>query len=133
VGTGGRFTFNDETSGLLLSSVVPLIHIGGNVPQVRTLRSALDLITFETEAERPGGAAIGTRLCAIVVVNILRAHLLSDARPLGWLEALSDRQIGTALKLMHGDVARRWKIAALATESQPQALAWVYAAASVDA
>lgn len=114
VGTGGRFTFNDETSGLLLTSLPPLIHIRHSLPHARALRSALDLITFETEAARPGGATIGAGLCSIVLVNILRAYLAGDERPRGWLGALSDRHIGAALKLMHGNVARRWKVSDLA-------------------
>jgi hypothetical protein len=45
-------TFNDATGGLLLISLPPLIHIRGGMPQARALRSALDLIAFETEAAR---------------------------------------------------------------------------------
>jgi AraC-like DNA-binding protein len=116
VGTGGRFTFNDETSELLLSSLPPLIHIRGGLPQAHALRSALDLITFETEAMRPGGAAIAASLCSIVLVNILRAYLASDGRPRGWLEALSNQHIGAALRLMHGNIAQRWKVSDLAGE-----------------
>ena len=116
VGTGGRFTFNDETSGLLLTSLPPLIHIRGRLPHARALRAALDLITFETEAARPGGAAIGAGLCSIVLVNILRAYLASDERPRGWLGALSDPHIGAAIRLMHGNVAQRWKVGDLASE-----------------
>jgi AraC-like DNA-binding protein len=116
VGTGGRFTFNDETSGLLLTSLPPLIHIRGSLSHARALRSALDLITFETEAARPGGAAIAAGLCSIVLVNILRAYLAGDDRPWGWLGALSDPHIGAALRLMHGNVAQRWKVSDLASE-----------------
>jgi len=116
VGVGGRFTFNDEMSGLLLTSLPPIIHIRGDLPEARALRSALDLITFETEAARPGGAAIGAGLCSIVLVNILRAYLAGDERPRGWLGALSDRHVGTALRLMHGDVAKRRKVSDLASE-----------------
>jgi AraC-like DNA-binding protein len=115
VGTGGRFTFNDETSGLLLTSLPPLIHIRGSLLHARALRSALDLITFETEAARLGGAAIGAGLCSIVLVNILRAYLAGDERPRGWLGALSDQHIGAALRLMHGNVAQRWKVSDLAS------------------
>jgi AraC-like DNA-binding protein len=116
VGTGGRFTFNDETSGLLLTSLPPLIHIRGSVLHAQALRSALDLITFETEAARLGGAAIGAGLCSIVLVNILRAYLAGDERPRGWLGALSDQHIGAAVRLLHGNVAQRWKVSDLASE-----------------
>ena len=116
VGAGGRFTFSDETSGLLLTSLPPLIHIRGSLPHARPLRAALDLITFETEAIRPGGGATAAGLCSIVLVNILRAYLAGDERPQGWLGALSDRHIGAALNLMHGNIAQRWTVSDLASE-----------------
>jgi AraC-like DNA-binding protein len=116
VGTGGRFIFNDETSGLLLASLPPLIHVRGGLPQARALRSALDLIAFETEVARPGGTAIAAGLCSIVLVNILRTYLAGDERPRGWLGALADPQISAALRLMHGNVARRWKVSDLAND-----------------
>lgn len=117
VGTGGRFAFNDETGALLLKSLPPLIHIPGDVPQARALRSALELLTFETEAMRPGASVIRASLCSIVLVNILRAYQASDERPEGWVGALADARIGLALGLMHGDVARRWKVGDLAREA----------------
>jgi AraC-like DNA-binding protein len=101
---------------LLLTSLPPIIRIRADAPHARGLRSALELITFETEAARAGAAAIGGGLCSVVLVNILRAHLAADDRPHGWLGALSDRRIGGSLKLMHGNVARRWTINGLASE-----------------
>lgn len=116
VGVGGRFIFNDETSGLLLRSLPPMVHIRGNLPQARALRCALDLTAFETEAIRPGSTAIGASLCSIVLVNILRAYQSSGERPEGWIGALADTRVGSALSLMHSDVARRWKVGDLASE-----------------
>ena len=116
VGTGGRFTFNDETSGMLLNSLPPLIRVRADAPHARALRSALELIAFETRTIRLGGGAIGAGLCCVVLVNILRAHLSTDERPQGWLGALRDRHIGVALQRMHGDFARRWTVGGLAGE-----------------
>jgi hypothetical protein len=100
----------------LLKSLSPLIHIRGSLPQARALRSTLDLITFETEAVRLGASAIAASLCSIVLVNILRGYLSGDERPKGWLGALADVHIGSALGLMHGNVARRWKVGDLASD-----------------
>jgi hypothetical protein len=59
VGTGGRFTFNDETSGLLLASLPPLIHICGELPHAHELRSARRHLSHHhrnrNEAARRGG------------------------------------------------------------------------------
>jgi AraC-like DNA-binding protein len=115
VGAGGRFTFDDEMSSLLLSLLPQLIHIRRSSPHARSLRAVLELIRFETDETRPGAAAITGSLANIVLVNILRAYLASDSRPVGWLGALADPKIGRALGLMHGAVARRWKIEDLAS------------------
>jgi AraC-like DNA-binding protein len=116
VGAGGRFIFDDEMSELLLNLLPPLIHIRGGSPHARPLRAALDLIGFETEAVRPGTAAMAESLANIVLMNILRAYIASESRPVGWLGALADLKVGRALGLMHGDVARRWKVEDLASE-----------------
>jgi AraC-like DNA-binding protein len=114
VGAGGRFTFDDEMSGLLLTLLPGFIHIRGASSHARSLHAALDLIRFETDQLRPGAAAIASSLANIVLVNILRAYLASDSRPVGWLGALADPRLGSALNLMHGDIARRWKVEDLA-------------------
>jgi AraC-like DNA-binding protein len=116
VGIAGRFTFDDEMSGLLLTLLPPLIHIRASSQHARSLASALELMRFETELARPGATAVAGSLANIVLVNILRAYLVSDSPPTGWLGALADPRIGRALGVMHGDTARRWKVEDLASE-----------------
>ena len=115
VGASGRFEFDDDMSGLLLDLLPPQIIIRGDSPQARPLRAALELIGFETEALRPGAAAMAGSLANIALVSILRAYLATAEASSGWLGALTDPRTGLALKLMHGDVARRWKVEDLAS------------------
>jgi AraC-like DNA-binding protein len=117
VGTGGRFTFDDETSRLLLDALPAFIHIRADSPHAAALRSVRDLIGFETEMVRPGGAAVAGSLANIVLVNILRAYLAEESRPMGWLGALTDAHIGPTLGMMHAEIARRWKVEDLAAEA----------------
>jgi len=114
VGIGGRFVLDEEASGILLSSLPPLIHLPGTSPHSQPLRAVLELLRYETATERPGHGAVGTNLCSIVLVNILRSYLAGDQRPEGWLGALNDPRIGRTMRLLHGDVARRWTIQELA-------------------
>ncbi len=114
VGAGGRFVFDEEMSGWLLGLLPALIVIRRDSPQARALQPALELMRLETEAIRPGAAAIAASLASIVLVNILRAHLATDAPPVGWLGALADPKIGEALRQMHAAVTRHWKVADLA-------------------
>jgi AraC-like DNA-binding protein len=113
-GAGGMFVFDEDMSGWLLELLPALIVIRSTLPQARALQPVLDLVRLETEAVQPGAATVAASLASIVLVNILRAHLATDARPAGWLGALADPKIGEALRLMHGDVTRHWKVADLA-------------------
>ena len=115
-GAGGRFTFDDETSDLLLGFLPPLIHVRADSRNWQPLHSAHDLIRFETEKLRPGAAALAGSLANIVLVNMLRVYLASAPHPAGWLGALADHKIGPALGRMHKDIARRWKVEDLASE-----------------
>jgi hypothetical protein len=79
VGSGGHFVFDDEMSDVLLGVLPPLIHIRGSSPHARALGPVLELIGFETEAVRPGTAAMAGSLANIVLVTILRTYLASEA------------------------------------------------------
>lgn len=115
VGAAGRFIFDDDVGRVLLDSLPPLIHIRSNAPGARALGLASNLIAIETEFIRPGAVAMAGSLASIVLVNILRAWLSGGQAPAGWLGALADAKVGHALRLMHGDVARRWKVEDLAS------------------
>ena len=113
---GGQFEFDGGMSGLLLNFLPPLVLISADSPDARSLSAALELIRAETERIRPGAAAVAGSLANIVLVNILRAHLAAHSGSTGRLGALSDPRIGTALKMMHEDIARRWKVDELASK-----------------
>lgn len=114
-GIGGSFRFDEEMSGLLLDLLPPLIHIRAQSLHARALQLSLSLIGYETEEPRPGAGAIAGSLANIVLINMLRAYLVAEERPVGWLGAIADVQIRRALERMHGEIARRWKVEDLAT------------------
>lgn len=112
---GGRFTFDDNTSDLLLTLLPPLIHVPAASESAAPLRAVLELLRLETETVRPGASVAAVSLANMVLVQILRVHLASGVHTPGWLGALADPRIGAALGLMHADIARRWKIEELAS------------------
>jgi AraC-like DNA-binding protein len=112
---GGRFTFDDNTSDLLLTLLPPLVHVPADSESAAPLRAVLELLRLETEATRPGASVAAVSLANMVLVQILRVHLASGVHAPGWLGALADPKIGAALGLMHADIARRWKIEELAS------------------
>jgi AraC-like DNA-binding protein len=112
---GGLFEFDGDMSGLLLNLLPPLVLVSADSPDARQLSAALELIRAETEAVKPGAAAMAASVANIVLVNILRAHLAASPGSSGWLGALADQRIGAALRMVHQDIARRWTIAELAS------------------
>lgn len=115
VGIGGRFVLDEEASSMLLSSLPPLIHLSGASPHSQPLRAVLEVLRYETATARPGHGAVGANLCSIALVNILRSYIAGEQRPEGWLGALNDPKIGRTMRLLHGDVSRRWTIQELAS------------------
>jgi AraC-like DNA-binding protein len=114
VAAGGRFTFDDATSDILLKQLPPLIHIPAGAEGAGPLGAIIDLLSYETKTIQPGSAVSAGSIANVVLVHILRAHLATSPQPTGWLSAIMDARVGAALTLMHGDLARRWKVEDLA-------------------
>lgn len=113
VGAGGRFTLDEELGGWLLQLLPARIVVRASAPQAQALGPLLELIRLETGAVQPGATALAGQLAAMVLIQILRAHLAGGERA-GWLGALADARVGRALALMHGEVTRPWTVAGLA-------------------
>ncbi len=86
-------------------------------PGFELLTATLQHMAQETKSPQPGGDAVVSRLCDIVVIHVIRAWLESDpmARS-GWVGALRDPQIGPAIASIHEHPERDWTVAALADE-----------------
>jgi AraC-like DNA-binding protein len=112
---GGRFLLDAADASMLIDALPPFVHIDAATPQAAMLRWVLDNFSTELASERPGAGLVAEHLSHIMLVQVLRAFLDSDARPTtGWLAALSDRRMGQAIRLMHEAPARRWTVEALA-------------------
>jgi AraC-like DNA-binding protein len=79
------------------------------------LEPALRLLDTAMDPGRSGGPAVMRRLGEFFFVEIVRAHLGTlDERSEGWLAALTDRQVGAALTLVHKSPEREWTVRELA-------------------
>jgi AraC-like DNA-binding protein len=114
----GHFTFEDGVGDALLESLPPLIHVkseGGTM--VQWLQATLQFLTTETALAQPGAETVISRLADILFVQALRAHMasLTDCSR-GWLRALKDPPMATALRLMHQHPEQPWTVEALANQ-----------------
>ncbi|NJO13540.1 MAG: helix-turn-helix domain-containing protein, partial [Gammaproteobacteria bacterium] len=71
---------------------------------------------YADRARRAGGQNMLARMSELMFAELVRRYLQGlPAEQNGWLAGLRDRQIGKALALIHGDAARPWTLAELAS------------------
>jgi AraC-like DNA-binding protein len=111
----GYFRFDRDPPHPLLDALPQLIHIHGtDSHELAWLQSSLNFMIQETRTARPGAEAVVDRLAAVLFIQVLRAYVERSDSPPGMLAALSDRQIGAALELMHRQPQNAWTLEALA-------------------
>ncbi len=112
----GVFNFQEGRDHALLSLLPPMIHIKGDEGHaVQWLDITLKFMAAEAASSRPGAETIVDRLTDILFVQAIRAWIDSYTEGTrGWLAALSDPQISTALRHIHESPGQRWTVASLA-------------------
>ncbi|HEY0210097.1 AraC family transcriptional regulator [Acerihabitans sp.] len=112
---GGHVRLDPLNGGLLAEVLPPLIHVRAASPQAGILTWLLDQLVRERAAGLPGSGVASAQLAQLMFVQILRAHINSQG-PLtaGWLRAVGDKRLAPALRLMHGNPGRTWRLEDLA-------------------
>jgi AraC-like DNA-binding protein len=110
--------FDDPAARNLVATLPDLIRIDAlSTADTERMQGTLSLIAAETARPRPGGEAVITRLADVLVIQAIRAWIETDpATQTGWLGALRDPQVGSALALIHAEPARGWTVSSLARE-----------------
>lgn len=114
----GGIRFEHPAARQLVAALPSIIHIeASQSTRADWMRSTLELMAEETKGLAPGSEAVVSRLCDIVVIQAIRTWIERDpAAQTGWLGALRDEQIGTAIARIHAEPARDWSVASLAAE-----------------
>lgn len=112
----GWFDFDPLGARPLLDALPQIVHARMDCDQSTLLQSTFQLLAIETAEQRPGSSLVLSRLGDVLFIHAIRAWLAQEDVPkTGWLAALSDRQIGNAMKALHADIARPWTVEELAT------------------
>ena len=113
---GGKFTFHKANSKPLTDLLPPFIVIDNERAQALPLHQTLQLFAAEAAQCSLGAYLVLKRLADIFLLQIIREHISSSVcRQTGWLRALSDSQIGAALRSMHEKIEQPWTVAELAS------------------
>ncbi len=114
----GAFAFENQFGNPILPLLPHLIHVPGERIQSGTwLESTLRLLAHEAQFPREGSGSIIGHVTAIIFIQAVREWIETQTQgQAGWLGALRDKQIGSALSLMHQKPSEPWTIAKLASE-----------------
>lgn len=109
----------DPSSGRFLTDVLPpLVHVKATSPEATSLQWILDQLVRERMNEFPGSTVASSQLAQLMFVQILRAHLATSALlDASWLRAMTDPRIAPALRLIHDEPGRPWRLEELAKAS----------------
>jgi AraC-like DNA-binding protein len=106
---GGWFAFDSPDAALLVSLLPALVHVRG----AERLSVLVSLVSEESSERRSGRDLVLTRLVEVLLIEALRSTSGDDAPP-GLLRGLADVQLASAMRQMHGQLARSWTVAQLA-------------------
>jgi AraC-like DNA-binding protein len=112
---GGHVALDPDRGGLLADVLPPLIHVDASSSEASTIRWLLDQLVKEVTANRPGAVLASKQLAQLLFVQIIRFYIAAATTvTAGWLRALNDERIAPALRLMHGEPGRAWRLGDLA-------------------
>jgi len=82
------------------------------------LEASVRYALAEARSPRPGGAGVLAKLAEVLFIEVLRLYVnqQSEGR-IGWLAAIGDRIVGTALNQLHLRPAHAWTLDELAREA----------------
>lgn len=111
---GGNFIVTGKPSDILLGELPPIVHIRKESDRTAMHRS-LERMREELRSPQLGSSLIVQQLACMMLVEALRLHLTGGLQSkVGWLSALSDKQVSVAITCLHDEPARDWTVEELA-------------------
>jgi AraC-like DNA-binding protein len=112
----GAFHFENPDDYPLLQCLPNVIHIPGEQGRmVEGFANIVSLITYESASRQAGTATMLRRLTEMLFIQVIRVWIEQQAEASrGWLAALRDQPISTALGLIHQSPEHGWKVEELA-------------------
>ena len=117
----GSFSF-DRASLKPITQLLPsFILIKADQARTVALHITMQALASEMAEQAPGSEVVATRLAEVLFIQVLRTHIASGPerntgpeRNKGWLRAVFDPQMGTALSAIHDRVNSPWTVESLA-------------------
>jgi AraC-like DNA-binding protein len=113
----GHFSFSGAHTSHLLG-VMPTIVRLRETSDKDGMRWLLQRMCTELSLMQPGNVLVAEHLAHLVLVQALRLYIAQGVgRQIGWLFALADQQLATAISAIHASPGERWTLPALASQA----------------
>src|SRR6202167_4852485 len=111
----GSLSF-DRASLKPISQLLPsFILLKADQARTLALHGTMQALASEMAEQVPGSEIVANRLAEVLFIQILRAHIaFGPERNKGWLRAVFDPQMGTALNAIHNSMNTAWTVESLA-------------------
>ncbi|MER7765899.1 AraC family transcriptional regulator [Kitasatospora sp. NPDC096140] len=112
----GKYRLDHGLGHPLMRELPEVVHLPTRTGEHPELRAAVDLLSSELTAARPGGELAVPGLIDLLLVYLVRAWTTRRGAD-GWGAALTDPVVATALAAVHEDPAHPWTTETLATHA----------------
>ena len=111
----GAMSFERASLKPMTQLLPSFILIKADQAHTAALHNTMHALASEMAERAPGSEVVATRLAEVLFIQVLRAHMAAvPERNSGWLRAIFDPQIGTALGAIHGNVNTSWTVESIA-------------------
>ena len=107
---GGHLVLTGKHSDILLAELPPIVHTRRESDKA-AMRWCVERLNEELRNPQPGGFLVAQQLAYMILVQGLRLHLAEGLKGrVGWLFALSNKQMSAAITSMHDKPAHDWTV-----------------------
>jgi len=115
---GGHVDVNQAGVDLLVTALPPVVHVRGSADEAAQLVGLIERLYDEVVGDRIGAGFAINQHSQLLVLAVLRAYIAqADELPAGWLRVLADERLRPAVRLMHEEPGKPWRLEELARES----------------
>ncbi|MCU1697712.1 MAG: DNA-binding protein [Mycobacterium sp.] len=112
---GGHIDVNRVGTELLVAALPPVVHVHGTAEHAAPLRGLIERLYDEVIEDRIGAGFAINQHSQLLVLAVLRAYISqADELPAGWLRVLADERLRPAVRLMHAEPGKPWRLDELA-------------------
>jgi AraC-like DNA-binding protein len=115
---GGHVDVNPVGTELLIAALPPVVHVRGAADEAAQLRELIERLYDEVVGDRIGAGFAINQHGQLLVLAVLRAYIAqADELPAGWLRVLADERLRPAVRAMHAEPGKPWRLEQLAHAS----------------